>query len=362
MSRIALMLLLSAVPLLAVFADRTAPAAPTLPDPPGYVCCRAKHPIKIDGKLDDEAWADAAWSEPFVDIEGDAKPQPRFRTRMKMLWDDECLYIAAELEEPHLWATLTEHDSIIFLDHDFEMFLDPDGDNHNYAELELNAKNTTWDLMLTKPYRAGGKALHAWEILGLKTAVHLDGTLNDPRDVDKGWTLEIAWPWRGLKELTSVKVPPANGDQWRANFSRVEWDLEVVDGKYRKIKNRPEHNWVWSPQGVIDLHRPERWGYVQFSTAKPGTTAFRPDPERHVRDALQRVYEAQRESWEKTGTYADSLAALKLDPLALPKGLRVERTRTAFEAEAPSVGDPAVRWVISQDAWIRKVGPAQTKK
>jgi len=45
---------------------------------------------------------------------------------MQMLWDDECLYIAAEMEEPHLWATLTEHDSIIFHDNDFEVFLDPD--------------------------------------------------------------------------------------------------------------------------------------------------------------------------------------------------------------------------------------------
>ena len=293
MSRLAISLLLLGTAF--VLAQPAAPpAVPPMPDPRGYVCHRARQPIVIDGKLDDAAWADAPWSEPFVDIEGDAKPAPRYRTRMKMLWDDQCLYVAAELEEPHLWATLTEHDSIIFLDHDFEMFLDPDGDTHNYCELELNAKNTTWDLFLTKPYRAGGKALHAWEILGLKTAVHLDGTLNDPRDVDRGWTVEIAWPWKGLKEVTSVPIPPKDGDQWRVNFSRVEWDLEVVDGKYRKIKDRPEHNWVWSPQGVIEMHRPERWGYLQFSTAKPGTAPFRPDPERHIRDGLQRVYEAQR--------------------------------------------------------------------
>ena len=138
-----------------------------------------------------------------MDIEGDAKPKPRCATRMKMLWDDQYLYIAAELEEPHLWATLTEHDSVIFQDNDFEVFLDPDGDNQNYCELELNALNTTWDLLLTKPYRDGGRAINAWEILGLKTAVHLDGTLNDPRDKDRGWTVEIAWPWKGLKELTS---------------------------------------------------------------------------------------------------------------------------------------------------------------
>ncbi len=291
MSRFAFTLLLLAIFTTAALRQPDAP--PAWADPLGYVCYRAAQPIKINGKLDDPAWAAAPWSDAFVDIEGAAKAKPRLKTRMKMLWDDECLYIAAELEEPHLWATLTEHDSVIFHDNDFEVFLDPDGDNQNYCELELNAKNTTWDLLLTKPYRDGGRAINAWEIVGLKTAVHLDGTLNDPRDKDRGWTVEIAWPWQGLKELTSVAVPPRDGEQWRINFSRVEWDLEVVDGKYRKVKGRPEHNWVWSPQGVIDMHRPERWGYLQFSTAKPGSVAFRPDPERHVRDQLHRVYYAQ---------------------------------------------------------------------
>lgn len=338
------------------------PPIPVWTDPLGYVCYRAEKPIKIDGKLDDPAWIAAPWSEAFVDIEGDAKPKPRWRTRMKMLWDDRYLYIAAELEEPHIWANLTEHDAVIFQDNDFEVFLDPDGDNHNYGELELNARNTTWDLLLTKPYRASGRALNAWEIVGLKTAVHLDGTLNDPRDKDNGWTVEIAWPWTGLKELTAVNVPPRDGDHWRINFSRVEWDVDIVDGKYHKVKGKPEHNWVWSPQGVIDMHRPERWGYLQFSTAKPGSTAFRPDPERHVRDHLQRVWDAQLNHRIKTGGYANSLDALKLDAALFPKALRIEQTRNSFEADLPAAGDSTARWVISHDAWIRKLGPAKAKK
>ena len=352
-----LYLLLPLLPLAFLHADP--PAAPAWPDPKGYVCYRAPGPIKIDGKLDDPAWAAAPWTDAFVDIEGDAKPKPRWKTRVKMLWDDDNLYIAAELEEPHLWATLTEHDAVIFHDNDFEVFLDPDGDNQNYCELELNALNTTWDLLLTKPYRDGGRAINAWEIAGLKTAVHLDGTLNDPRDKDRGWTLEIAWPLKGLKELPSVPIPPRDGDQWRINFSRVEWDLEVIDGKYRKVKGRPEHNWVWSPQGVIDMHRPERWGYLQFSTAKPGSAAFKPDPDRHTRDALHRIYYAQREHLAKTGLYAASLEALKLDATLFP-GLRLEKTATSFEAEMRAKG--TVAWRISQDSWIRKLSPAKAKK
>ncbi|MCI0637917.1 MAG: carbohydrate-binding family 9-like protein [Gemmataceae bacterium] len=338
------------------------PHIPAWPDPLGYVCNRAEQPIHIDGKLDDPAWAIAPWSTAFVDIEGDAKPKPRWRTRVKMLWDDVALYIAAEMEEPHLWATLTEHDSVIFHDNDFEVFLDPDGDNQNYCELELNGKNTTWDLLLTKPYRDGGRAINAWEIIGLRTAVHLDGTLNDPRDKDRSWTVEIAWPWKGVKELTSVPIPPRHQDQWRINFSRVEWDLDVVSGKYQKVKGKPEYNWVWSPQGAIDMHRPERWGYLQFNGAKPDGVAFRPDPERHVRDALHRIYYAQREHKAKTGTFAGSLEALKLSAAQFPKPLNMEVTRMSFTAELPTHADPAWRWVISHDSWIRKIGPQDSGK
>ena len=61
----------------------------------------------IDGRLDERIWGHAPWSEPFVDIEGDIRPKPLFETRMRMLWDDDALYIGARLEEPHVWGTLT---------------------------------------------------------------------------------------------------------------------------------------------------------------------------------------------------------------------------------------------------------------
>ena len=47
----------------------------------GYACVRANGPIDIDGSLEDETWESAAWSEPFVDIEGDRRPAPRLRKR-----------------------------------------------------------------------------------------------------------------------------------------------------------------------------------------------------------------------------------------------------------------------------------------
>jgi len=311
---------LGAVPAFAGGEARAEFPVPRLPYAPrGYVAPRALEAPQIDGRPDDAAWQEAAWTEDFVDIEGPLRPAPRFRTRAKMLWDDRYFYVLAEMEEPDLWATYDRRDAIIFHEHDFEIFLDPDGDTHEYYELEINARNNVWDLLLVRPYRDGGPAVHAWDIAGLRTAVRLDGTLNDPTDRDRGWHAEIALPWEILKECAHRPAPPAGGDRWRLNFSRVEWRLEpAADGDgYRKVlgadgKPLPEDNWVWSPQGTIDMHRPETWGYVQFSDAEVGTEAFRPDPTYAGRVVLQRIYYAQKAYHQAHGEWARSLDALGL--------------------------------------------------
>ncbi len=231
--------------------------------PETYQAPRAATPIVVDGKLDE--WSNIPWTKLFVDIQGDAKPKPRFQTRAKMAWDADYLYIAAELEEPHLWATYTKHDSVIFHEHDFEVFLDPDGDALNYFEFEMNVLNTTWDLFLDKPYRKQGKADNGWEIPGLKSAVHANGTINDPSDRDRGWTLEIAFPWKAFNRGPRPALAPKPGETWRMNFSRVEWPIVVRDGHYEKPAGSKEDNWVWSPQGEINMHIPEKWGFVTFA-------------------------------------------------------------------------------------------------
>jgi len=222
--------------------------------PLSYECFRASGPIHIDGKLDDPAWQKAPWTSDFVDIEGEGKPRPKFRTRVKMLWDDQYLYIAAELEEPEVKATLTQHDSVIFKDNDFEVFLKPLPDTTSYYEFEINAFNTGWDLFLPKPYNEDGQPDNSWDIQGLKTAVAVQGTLNQPNDKDHGWTVEIAYPLSAFASRQPVPHPKP-GTTWRINFSRVEWTAGQAQ----------EDNWVWSPQGVIDMHVPSRWGYLHFS-------------------------------------------------------------------------------------------------
>jgi poly(3-hydroxybutyrate) depolymerase/transglutaminase-like putative cysteine protease len=276
-------------------------------------------PIVIDGNIEDPAWAPAPWTDDFVDIQGSAKPSPRLRTRAKLLWDDNFLYIAAELEEPHVWATLTNHDAVIFRDPDFEVFIDPKGETEPYYEFEMNALNTTWDLRLDKPYMDGGKPHNEWEIPGAKTAVAVRGTLNQAGDSDIGWTVELAFPWKVLSQQGRHSGPPTEGEQWRLDFSRVEWLTVITNGTYQKVPNQPEDNWVWSPPGVVDMHRPEMWGVLQF-TSGPATSGVlvAPLPGASARAVALEVYYAQRDFWKEHQRWATNLDDLGWSPHELP--------------------------------------------
>ena len=322
--------------------------------PRGYVCYRARAPIRIDGRLDEDAWKAVPWTDSFVDIEGDVRPRPRFQTRAKMLWDDSYFYVAAHLEEPHVCGTLTRHDSVIFQDNDFEIFIDPNGDNQEYYELEINALNTEWDLFLKKAYRDGGPAIDEWEIPGLKTAVHISGTLNNATDVDTSWSVEFAIPWKVLAEYAHRPTPPRDGDQWRVNFSRVEWRHEITNGQYHKVPNTREDNWVWSPQGAVDMHRPEHWGYVQFSTAAPGQATYRIDAAAPIRNRLMQIYYAQRAVFDEHKRWATTLAELKLPDTSAIPGHTAKLTPKVNGYEAVitcnRTGGNAETWTIRQDS------------
>jgi hypothetical protein len=179
--------------------------------------------------------------------------------------------------------------------------------------------------------------------------VRVNGTLNDPSDTDTGWTVEILWPWAGLDELAHKVAPPKVGDRWRINFSRVEWDFEVKGGKYVKIEKRAEHNWVWSPQGAIDMHRPERWGYLQFAEKAAGVK-YAADPAQAVKDRLHAAYYAQLAYRKEHGRFAPTAAALGLpdSPHGTPE---FEVTKHGFEARlaAPKAAGGKT-WTITNDS------------
>ncbi|XP_038078391.1 uncharacterized protein LOC119745833 [Patiria miniata] len=295
----------------------------TLPLPRTYVVYRLQpgEVIEVDGKLVDKAWTEISPTEPFVDIQGKYFPKPRFETWAKLRYDDTYLYIGGYLQETDVFANQTKHDSVVFKDNDFEVFTDPDGSTHWYKEFEINAINTTWDLILNKPYINGGSPNSGFEMPTMKSAIYVDGPVNNPLINDSYWTVELALPLKDLVTNDSVaRAPPKNGDQWRINFSRVEWHVRNVNGHYEKVPGLPEDNWVWSPQHVINMHLPERWGIIQFSTDKVNGSKFMRDPKWPMYSSLVAVYNAEKIFNAIAGYYTSNLTQLEL-PSYVTEGL-----------------------------------------
>jgi len=247
----------------------------------------AKKPV-IDGCLDETIWQIAPISPPFRDLISGR--ETIHDTRAALLWDEEYLYIAYWIEEPDLQATLTERDAPIYMNNDVEWFI---AGSDGYYEFEINSFGTIYEVLFlwNEAYKAGqydtvtGLELDApgakefngvgykehprglrtgwfqWDLPGLKTAVCLDGTINDSSDRDRGWTVELAVPWKGLEILTmrdKRSLPPMDKDVWRMDFSRFN--------QYKEAPPAEDNGgWAWSPHGVWDSHVPECFTYIHFS-------------------------------------------------------------------------------------------------
>ena len=249
----------------------------------------------LDGRAGSAAWLRAPRSPRFVDM---VSAEPGwFDTRAAALWDDENLYVAFWIEEPFVEAHQTVRDALVFLENDVEVFIDG-GDC--YYEFEINALGTVYEVFFVwrdactrgsrfdtpefDPYSSaaltfGGDydrsgphfwrgthprglrwAFLDWDLAGLRSAVHVDGRLNDRSHVDRGWTVELAFPWAGMTHLAGGRaLPPRPGDQWRMFFGRFE---RLLAGG---AEVTPHPAWCWTPHGIYDTHRPEHWTVVEFS-------------------------------------------------------------------------------------------------
>jgi len=328
--------------------------------PYSYVTKHVKQPPVIDGDVEDAVWQQAQWTQDFQDIEGRLKPAPPLQTNVKMLWDDNYLYVAARIKDPHVWATLTHHDDIIYRDNDFELFIDPNNSTHKYFEIEVNALNTIFDLFLTKPYRNSGAAVTGWDTHGLRSAVKVQGTLNNPLDTDKGWTVEMAIPFKAIASVFN-RAKIKDGTTWRINFSRVEYDTKVQNGKYVKLKDNngkdlPEHNWVWSNQGLINMHYPERWGYLLFS--ERDDTKFEMPYSEQQKKYLWLVYYKQKQWFKDHHEYLSSLKDLGIENKVMVSGntneLKLEATPHQFMAYIADA-NTNVTYTIDQDGLVQQL-------
>jgi hypothetical protein len=256
-----------------------------------YTVFFTPEPVKLDGRLESPAWLRSPKSPRFVDM---VSGQPGFfDTRMAALWDKKFFYVGFWIEEPNVCAELTERDSPVYQENDVEVFIDG-GDC--YYEFQINALGTVYEVFyIWQDAMNSGNRFHGpkfdlsqrdvdvlggfqdemrygrhprgkrwafmdWDFPGLKTAVYVDGRMNDPATVDTGWRVELAFPWEGMKVLAgNRKLPPKEGDIWRVDFSRFQ------KLQYNGTVAEPHPGWSLNPHGVYDSHIPECFTFVHFS-------------------------------------------------------------------------------------------------
>ena len=329
----------------------------TLTLPQSYVCYRTADKIKIDGKLKENSWNLAQPTASFVDISGEGFAKPIYDTRAKMLWDDEFFYVSAVLEEKDIVARLTQRDTIIYHDNDFEVFIDPDGDGHHYFEIENNAREVIFDLMLDRPYRSGGSFFIQWDCPGIQLKVGMKGTLNKSKDTDEQWVVEMAIPHKAI--TVNFTNPLKAGNYWRLNFSRVQW----------LKKGGPEENWVWTPTGKIDMHMPDRWGFVYFSdkTVGQGEDTFKYPYNMAAYQLLWAMFYEQQAYHAKEHNYIRTVEHFFLtdaENKELPADAKIQVEATAntylMSIDLPSEG---VRYVLNHEGRfnVEKIAPRLVK-
>lgn len=256
-----------------------------------YTCKRVAEPFTIDGDTEKSPWNHAVWSPRFVDM---VTGVPGFLdTRCALLWDDRNLYVAFRIQEPNIQAQMTERDQRIYLENDVEVFI---GGKDCYYEFQINALGTIYEVFYIwqEAYTRGGRfdtpefdlidgnvdvlggfqdgsryekhprgkrwAFMDWDFPGLQTAVKLDGVLNDSLTVDKGWTVEVAFPWTGMKSLFGPSALAFKaGDMLRMDLSRFE--KLTFNGYTPDI----HPGWSLNAHGVYDSHIPECFSIVHLS-------------------------------------------------------------------------------------------------
>ena len=221
-------------------------AAVQHPELPVYAARRAAGAIRIDGRLDEESWMRSERIRTFRHIYDPARPL-RFPTEAAIVWDERHLYVAFDCTDPEPWGRMQKRDDRLWEEEVVEVFLDPDGDGLNYAELEVSPHNVVVDLLIDKP-RGNVNVALKWDIAGLQTAV---------AQRDGGWTAEIAIPWASLAD-TGIRAAPKPGDRWRAGLYRIK----RPGGGTRKDED--EYS-AWSlTRAERGFHDPERFGILEF--------------------------------------------------------------------------------------------------
>ncbi len=106
-------------------------ASPAQGELPTYTCVKTVAAPRIDGRGDDPVWAASA-AATMVDVSNlSGRRQHAHPTQVRMLWDEEQLYVLFIATDPDAWSTLADRDDRLWNEEVVEFYADPDGDGPN---------------------------------------------------------------------------------------------------------------------------------------------------------------------------------------------------------------------------------------
>ena len=216
--------------------------------PPSLVAQFTKTAPTIDGDLSEDAWGNTPRTDRFVQtLNGSAAT---FKASARVLYDDDKLYFAVEVQDDDLRATDTEHDAHLWKQDCVELMIDPDGDGLNYFELQVSPKGVVFDTRYDSRRKPQPFGHTKWQSQ-LEQAVVVAGTLNDA-NADRGYTLEAALPFAALQAGATHTQAPIDQSRWRVNFYVMN------------SRSNGQRAAGWSAPLVADFHVPSRFGHLIF--------------------------------------------------------------------------------------------------
>lgn len=173
----------------------------------------------IDGDLSDAVWSQAQVMDEFYAYQSGGDP-PAALTSARILWDEDNLYLGFEMAEVDIRSACDlrgscGRDANLFQGDVIELFVRESTSSPRYHEFEWSPLGEEFDARFDS-VRFGSPGI-GWNS-GMSSAVQVQGTADDPSDVDMGWTVEAVIPLADF-ELSTVEV----GTEWRFTVARYDY-------------------------------------------------------------------------------------------------------------------------------------------
>ncbi len=223
---------------------------------PTYIVKHVPLDYPIDGVWNKWPWINFTALGPFKQFNGRDCVQ---RTYAKLGWNSKFLYAAFLCTDDDIWGSYRQRDEPIHEQEVVELFIAPggvtEGETSTYFEFEVSPHNVVLDLKVvnTTGFRDGCTFQREWDCASLRTAVQVEGTLDDLSTRDQWWSAELAIPW------SELGGPPQKHDEMPLNLYRIDRDR-------RQNRGGDEYQ-CWSPTLTphADNHVPGRFGWVGFA-------------------------------------------------------------------------------------------------